>query len=81
MKKAFEKGRLQVFALVAACMALASMAFASMAGAVAPEYSKLTEGVTTEFAVIIPIVLLALGTIIGIAFAIKWAVRKFGGVH
>lgn len=81
MKQVLIKGRLQVLGLVSALMALCALVFSSLAGAVPPEYSKLTEGVTSEFSVIIPIVLLALGTIIGIAFAIKWAVRKFGGVH
>ena len=44
-----------------------------------PEYSKLTEGITGELDVIVPIVLVALGTVMGISFAIKWASKRFGG--
>lgn len=79
--KALVKSRVRRLGVAVSLMALSALAFASAAMAEAPEYGKLTEGVSTEFGVIIPIVLTALGTIIGIAFAIKWAVRKFGGVH
>jgi hypothetical protein len=67
--------------LLVACMASFALAIAGTAMAEPPEYSKLTDGVKTEFGVIVPIVLAALGLIIGIAFAIRWGVRKFGGVR
>jgi hypothetical protein len=54
------------------------VSFAAAEGT-APEYSKLTSGITTELSTIVPIVLVALGTVMGISFAIKWASKRFGG--
>ena len=81
MMNMLTKSRAALFGAVSAVMALAALSFSSLAGALAPEYGKLTEGVTSEFNVIVPIVLVALGTLVGIAFAIRWGVRKFGGIH
>jgi hypothetical protein len=68
---------LAVYAAVAAlCLSAVSMASAE---GITPEYSKLTSGVTSELGLVVPIVIVALGSIIGISFAIKWASKRFGG--
>ena len=54
---------------------------AQSAFATGPEYGKLTENIVSEFDVILPLVLAAIGTLLAITFAVKWAVRKFGGMH
>lgn len=61
-------------------VAVGLMALPTFASATV-DYSKLTEGVTGEFETILPIILTAIGLLLGITFALKWAVRKFGGMH
>lgn len=71
--------KLRVAAVMAAVAVLA-MSLPAFASATV-DYSKLTEGVTGEFETILPIILTAIGLLLGITFALKWAVRKFGGMH
>lgn len=68
---------LAIYAAVMA-FALSAVSFAAAEGT-SPEYSKLTSGITGELDTIVPIVLVALGTVMGISFAIKWASKRFGG--
>lgn len=67
--------------LLVSLAAMFAMSIVGTAFAEAPNYGKLTEGVEDEFLVIVPIVLAVLGAIIGIAFAIRWGIRKFGGTR
>lgn len=79
--KALQTTKAKAVLVLAAISALVLAFGAQFAAAEGPEYSKLTSGVTSEFDTIIPIVLTAIGLLLGITFAIKWAVRKFGGMH
>lgn len=54
-----------------------AMALPAMAGAV--EYKKVLEPIETEFTTVVPLVLVALGLIVGVSFGVKWLLRRFGG--
>lgn len=46
-----------------------------------PEYSKVLTPIENEFTTVVPLVLVALGLIVGVTFGVKWLLRRFGGHH
>jgi hypothetical protein len=73
MQKAIET-RWQKLLVTAAMCAVFVMAFAAPAFAI--DYTDLTKPVTDELALVVPVVLAVIGAVLGVSWAIRFAVSK-----